>query len=36
MNNDKEEKTFRQWNPTKVDVNWGENNDSSTEASCPI
>lgn len=28
--------TMRQWNPTKVDVAYGDNNDSSTDASCPI
>ena len=28
--------TFRQWNPDKEDVQWGDNNDSNTDASCPV
>ena len=28
--------TFRQWNPDREDVAYGEDNGSSTEASCPI
>jgi len=28
--------TFRQWNPNKEDVAWGEENGSSTDTSCPL
>jgi len=36
MQNEHGRYTFRQWNPTKIDTPWGENNDSDTDASCPI
>ena len=28
--------TFRQWNPEKENVAWGEDNDGDTDATCPI
>lgn len=28
--------TFRQWNPDKEQAAWGENNDSNTDATCPV
>lgn len=28
--------TFRQWNPNREDVAWGEDNGSSTDAACPM
>ena len=28
--------TFRQWNPEREDVAYGEDNGSSTETSCPV
>lgn len=28
--------SFRQWNPEKADVAWGEDNGSSTDAACPV
>ena len=35
-NPDNKEFTFRQWNPEKKEVSWGEPNGSSTETSCPM
>jgi len=28
--------SFRQWNPEKPTVEWGEDNGSSTDTSCPV
>ena len=36
MQDDKGTFTFRQWNPEKINVSWDENNDSNTDATCPI
>jgi hypothetical protein len=36
MQNDQGAYTFRQWNPDKTEVAWGENNDSNTDATCPV
>lgn len=36
MENDSQELTFRQWNPSKPNVPFGEDNGSSTDATCPV
>ena len=35
MQDDKGRFTFRQWNPERINVPWGEENDSETDAHCP-
>jgi hypothetical protein len=36
MQDDKGRFTFRQWNPERTDVPWGEDNGSETDAHCPM
>jgi len=36
MQDDKDEYTFRQWNPEKTHAAWGEDNSSPVDRSCPM
>lgn len=36
MQDEKGRYTFRQWNPSKIDAPWGEDNGSETDVHCPL